>query len=238
MGGGSWSIRSVRPRTRRCTSTDYVGSWADAIESGILSQAAGDRRQGRGRDQRRRRRPDASGGCWRSPFAATVASIAVLSKEWTRACRPHSGRSRTPLLDHVREVRPDDRGRLVPVPRPRRRLERRTAGRRRRADRRRHRHGHVRVAERQLRAAPRRDPGQPGRHASRRARLPRRAGAPGVRAPRADRRGVRAGRRRHPAVSVRADPRRRRRRRGAARSTAGCCSCATSPNSASATGCC
>ena len=124
-----------------------------------------------------------------------------------RAGRAHVGRSRAALLHHVREVRRDDRGRFVPVRGTRGRLERRTACRRRRADARCRRHRVVRVAER----ATRRCTGSASRRTRSGCASPSSASTTvpvrqAFERHGADRRRVRAGRGRHAAVPLRADP--------------------------------
>ena len=166
------------------------------------------------------------------PVRYAGRNIAVLTKEWIEQAGRRPGELERTYQTIFEQLRADDLRRRVPVPDEGRRLERRPARRRRRDVARRRRPGALPLAERQLGAAPGRHPGQRGRDAAGRARLPGRRRAPGLRAPGPGDRGVRAGRRHHAAVPLRAAS------SGPTRSSRACCSSATSPSCASATGCC
>ena len=224
-------VGQVRPATGQTVyHTDWVGTFANVSERSVLSSSLHVGRDHRGRRRASRTLPD-SARMLAVPVRCDGRPIAVLTREWVqRAGRPPGELERTYVSIFDRFAGMIAEGSF---PYPARGADSTAAPRvgdgvmSLDAD------GRVTlpVAERQLGAAPRRHPRQRRRDAPRRARLPRRHGAQGVRAPRADRRGVRAGAptSRCCAAACRSSP--------AARSPAACCSCATSPTCASATGC-
>ena len=116
--GGKWLIvDQVRPATNQTMyATDYVGSWADGDEAELIERAAstGQRVEGAieidgGGDEINHARMLAM------PVRRDGEIIAVLSKEWKVRAGSSPRRTRTQLLVHLRGVRPDDRGRHVPV---------------------------------------------------------------------------------------------------------------------------
>ena len=223
-------VGQVRPATGQTVyHTDWVGTFANVSERSVLSSSftSGEITEG---DVEVEDLPD-SARMLAVPVRCNGRPIAVLTREWVQRAGPAARRAGAHVRVDLRPLRRDDRRGLVPVPGPRRRLDGRAARRRRRDEPRRRGSRHVPLAERQLGAAPRRHPRQRRRHDARRARLPRRHGAQGVRA--AACRSSRSSSRRPTspccAAACRSSP--------AARSPAACCSSATSPTCASATGC-
>ena len=81
------------------------------------------RRDRRGRGRRSRTCPTRP-GCWPSRCAATAASIAVLTREWSQRAGRQPGELERTYLSIFDRFAGDDRRGHVPVPGPRRRLDR------------------------------------------------------------------------------------------------------------------